>query len=236
VLERHSKRMAEATPLWHDAKPLPSERHTWLGCGVFAAYPIEGWVAAVAERTPALRTIDAQHVVLCVGARDPSLPIVNGDRPGVVAARGLARTLKATGRRPTGRVVVVGDGEHARACAEALDAGPPMSPTDVRRIAGSDRVRSIETHAGQIPCELVALAAPPAPTHELPAQLGASVEFDGTGFAVVRDDRGRCGTFAHASVWAAGDVAGYVGPDAAYADGRRIGESVASTVEKERVG
>ena len=70
---------------------------------------------------------------------------------------------------------------------------------------------------------LLALASDPAPAHELAAAAGATLRFDGSGFAVARDDRGRCGTLDATTLWACGDVCGYVGPQAAARDGARVG-------------
>ena len=61
--------------------------------------------------------------------------------------------------------------------------------------------------------DVIAAGALPAPASELPRQHGAQVRFDpgAGGFRVVTDGEGRCAP----DIWAAGDVTGYQGPQAA---------------------
>jgi hypothetical protein len=72
------------------------------------------------------------------------------------------------------------------------------------------------------------MGAQPAPASELPRQHGAQVRFDvdGGGFVVIADSDGQCLPF----VFVAGDVTGYVGPEAAAAAGARVGALVAGTL------
>lgn len=195
------------------------------GTGVFGAYPPEQLWAAVTDRPgepSVLRSIHPRHVVLATGARDPTLPLPNNDRPGVVAARGLVQQLRRSGARLAVPAVVVGAGEHALGLARALGL-ELVDPAQIDRILGNP-VRGLRVHGGERECQLVALAARPAPAFELARQAGAAVRWDGAGFAVQRDADGRC---VHRPwvVWAAGDVCGHQGAAAAD-DGRRVAQAL----------
>ena len=48
-----------------------------------------------------------------------------------------------------------------------------------------------------------------------------------------RDDRGEVTTSAPWRMWAAGDIAGYVGPEAAKADGHRVAGSILDALGQE---
>ncbi|MCX4245925.1 2Fe-2S iron-sulfur cluster-binding protein [Paraliomyxa miuraensis] len=194
--------------------------------GVFGVYPPERLWAAVTERPgegAVLRSIAPRHVVVATGARDPTIPLPNNDRPGVVSARGLVEQLRRSGARLRAPAVVIGAGAHAQALARALDR-PCIDPAAVERIEGSP-VEAVRMRDGSA-CEarLVALAAPPAPAYELVRQAGASVRWDGHGFAIVRDQAGRC-ALGPWTVWAAGDVCGHQGL-AAGDDGRRVAQAL----------
>ena len=69
--------------------------------------------------------------------------------------------------------------------------------------------------------DVIAAGALPAPASELPRQHGAQVRFDpgAGGFRVITDGDGRCAP----GVWAAGDVTGYQGPQAAARAGAAVG-------------
>lgn len=196
--------------------------------GVFGVYPQERLWAAMSDvpgEAEVLHSIVPRHVVLATGARDPILPLPNNDRPGVVAARGLLRQLARSGARlGEGDVVVIGEGAYAAGLAEALHA-EHMEPDRVERIEGSP-VEELRLRDGRRSCRLVALAPAPAPAYDLARQAGAAVRWSEGGFAVVRDDSGRC-VEAPWGVWAAGDVTGYMGPAAAADDGTRVATALA---------
>ncbi len=228
VVDRQDRRGLGCTPLWGEPTPLPEEVRTLAG--VFGVYPEEAvWAASVDDlRAPRALVVRPRHVVLATGARDPQMELVNNDLPGVVAARGLLRTLARSGRRARelGPVVVVGKGPVAERAAEALEARR-LAPADVRRIGGRGRVEHVVIEGGErIDARLVALAPTPAPASDLAAQAGAAVRWDGGGFAVVRDERGRARTSGPWTLWAAGDVAGWMGPARAAEDGHRVARSV----------
>lgn len=230
VVDRHDPIALEHTPL--DAEPRPLPRHLAAGVGMFAAYQLDDLWAGGSERVAddgthliALHTYRAPHVVLATGTRDPMLPLVNNDLPGVVAARGLIRQLGRSGRRLDVPLLVIGEGPCAEACAQALNSRR-VDPDDVVRIEGAGRVQRVALRDETFACDLVALAPSPAPTHEMAAQAGANLRFDGAGFAVVRDEDGVCATFNETTVWAAGDLTGWLGPDAAAQDGRRVAKAL----------
>ncbi|MCH9680392.1 MAG: (2Fe-2S)-binding protein [Deltaproteobacteria bacterium] len=196
--------------------------------GVFGVYVAEGLWAAMRD-TPGqpavLYSIKPRHVVVATGARDPILAVPNNDRPGVVAARGLLQQLRRSDATLAVPAVVIGEGAYATALADALGV-EALPPADVDRIEGNpvDAV-SLRDGKGKRECQLVALAPLPAPAYELARQAGAAVRWHGGGFSVQRDQRGRCATTAF-TVWAAGDVTGYMGPQSAADDGERVAAAV----------
>jgi sarcosine oxidase subunit alpha len=201
---------------------------------VFGAYAREGLWAAVTQRNRSdatLRVIDPRHVVVATGSRDPMISLRGNDLPGVVAARGLVAQLRRCGAAPAEPVVVIGDGEPAIGCARALEA-ERIDVADVVEILGASQVEGVRLRDRTIDCGLVALAAPPAPAFELARQAGAELRWDGGGFAVAREDTGRCVLAAGArspwTLWACGDVCGWMGAAAAAEDGARIGRAIAA--------
>lgn len=212
-----------------DLRALPEGAAPLWSTGVFGAYPAEGlWSAMTDDGTgaPTLHTFRARHVLVCVGSRDPMMALPDNDLPGVVAARGLVRQLDRAAARLDVPAVVVGDGRHAEALAEALKVR--CVPVDaVDRLAGGRRVEEVVLRGERIEASIVALAPTPAPAHDLPRQAGARVRFDGAGFATVREPDGRCAAHGATVVWAAGDVAGHLGGEAPAADdGRRVAEAL----------
>lgn len=210
------------------------------GVGVFAAYPQEGlWAAAAAPFTGAgelaLHIIRPQHVILAVGGREPMLPIANNDLPGVVSARGLVHLLRRGEVRAAAPVIVIGDGDHAEALAHELGA-QRFACDEVLRITGGDAVDGVELADRRVPCRLVALAPTPAPVHELAAQAGGRLRFDGHGFAVVTDDVGRVESSEEGArevpwtLWACGDIRGWRGPAASRADGEATAEAIRTAI------
>lgn len=239
--------------------PLP--RKLLPGTGVFAIYPgpqvqlgepSDLALVAASERRPGVERLHAlrpRHLILATGSRDPMLPFANNDLPGVVAARGLVRALRRSRTRINGRCVVVGEGPYAEAMHAALaalvaDDAPPVeqvAPDEVERALGGDRVEALECRGRTISCALVAVAGPPAAAHELAAQAGAPIRFDGRAFVVDRDGegerkgpRGRCGTLGGTTLWAAGDLCGYLGEPAAARDGAQVGAAVLEALAHER--
>jgi sarcosine oxidase subunit alpha len=219
----------------------PSPQHVLPGhaddLALVAAGELCGRAPNQRERVHGFRP---RHLLLCTGSRDPMLPFPNNDLPGIVAARGLIRALRRTESRIAGPCVVVGEGEWAQRCCDELDALrssdapkiPLVAPEQIERAIGRERIESLICRNGRISCALLAVAAAPAPAHELAAQAGAPLRSigiglgDGHGFPVVREDNLRCGSLGGTRLWAAGDVCGWLGPDAAARDGERVGHAL----------
>ena len=167
----------------------------------------------------ALGRITARRFVYTTGAYDQNLPLPNNDRPGMLAARAVGRMAFVHGIRPGRRLVVL----------RPVD----RSPAYLERLAQGLAARGVAVEmadAGHLPRldldkDVVAVGAGPAPASELPRQHGCRVRFDvdGGGFVV---ESGPDGAGAR-GVHVAGDVTGYMGPEAAAAAGERLGALVA---------
>ncbi|WAS97870.1 2Fe-2S iron-sulfur cluster-binding protein [Nannocystis punicea] len=223
----HTPRVVERRPAAALAGPdLPAD--LLAGVGVFACYPQERLWAAASEQPPVLHRLRPRHVVLAVGAHEPTIPLANNDLPGVVSARGLVDMLEQTGRRLTARVVVIGEGARAEHLAGLL-AAERVAPARVHKLLGARRVKGVQLDDRRIlRCDLVALAPDPAPAFELAAQAGAPIHFTGAGFAPVCDADGRIATAPAAhpleaadaqtappppwTLWAVGELAGATTP------------------------
>jgi sarcosine oxidase subunit alpha len=209
---------------------------TRLQTAVFGAYADDGvWAATgLGESGEArLLTVSPRHVVIATGARIPMLPVPNNDVPGVLAARGLIALLERSGATLVGPCVVIGEGEPASTAAAKLGAAC-VAPGAVETILGSTRVSGVKTRDGTIDCTVVALAPTPSPASELARQAGAHVHWDGSGFAVVRDEHGRCTSADAAGLWACGEVCGPMSRAEAAHDGRRVGEAVGEVLGARR--
>jgi sarcosine oxidase subunit alpha len=243
VLDRRDGNALAATP-----GPLPAR--LLAGVGVFGCYPHERlWAAAEAD-PPRLHRLRPRHVVLAVGAHEPTIPLGNNDLPGVVSARGLVDMLQQTGRTLAARVVVVGAGERATALAAALGS-ELIAPARVRKLVGARRVKGVQTDDGKtVRCELVALAPDPAPAFELAAQAGAPLRWTGAGFAPVCDQDGLIAAprpehplesiSGHApkdispapwTLWAIGELAGATTPAAIRGSAERCAAAVRARLE-----
>ena len=146
----------------------------------------------------------ARQVIVATGGVSQPLAFPGIDRPGVYAARGLIALGATVGKK----LAVVGEGEELRRCAEALSG----RGYDVALVSGVPRralgnpVKALDGPDGsRIRCDAVAIAAPPAPLHELASSAGAQAKFDGTGFPVETDAEGRTSV---PWLFAAGTVAG----------------------------
>jgi len=188
--------------------------------------------------------------VYATGGYAQNRPFANNDRPGVMAARAVGRLLCRYGVVPGEKVCVVGgdgvEAGYAAALATALAAaGCEVTAIDTSRetvlgARGRVWVRALEVAEGQrgegkkrrVPCDLVAVAAPPAPASEAPRQHGCRVELRprAGGFAVVADGEGRTGV---EGVFACGDVCGAGGdPDKAAAAGALAGRAAAAAAAR----
>jgi sarcosine oxidase subunit alpha len=191
-----------------------------------------GGVLAVAAPDRLYR-VYAKAWIWATGGYAVNLPFPDNDRPGVIAARAVGRLLVDHGILGGDKVCIVEVPEmtdDATALANALaEAGAEVSRVALDRVAGGVKGRGwasiIDTVDGKLECDLVAVAAIPAPASEGARQQGCRVVLDPPlgGFTIVVDELGRTTT---PGVWACGDVCGYVGPAAAAADGARVGANV----------
>jgi thioredoxin reductase len=150
-----------------------------------------------------LVAITAERVIVATGGASQPLPFPGGDRPGVYAARGLLGLPLLVGKR----LALVGEGEEARRCGEALSRrGYEIAPAKDPVRALGNPVRALDLPGGErLRCDAVAVALPPAPLHDLATSAGAVARFDGDGFPLETDGEGRT---AIPWLFAAGTVAG----------------------------
>lgn len=195
----------------------------------------DGGVLAVSTPERLVR-VHAKHWIWATGGYAVNLPFADNDRPGVLAARAVGRLLVDHGILAGDKVCIVEDpvaSGDAEALASALaTAGADVSRVPIAEVEGT-RGRAwttgVNTTRGHVDCDVVAVAAIPAPASEGPRQQGCKVVLDPAagGFRVIVDAQGRTST---PNVWACGDVTGYMGPAAAAADGARVAEHVARSL------
>ena len=191
-------------------------------------FPEDGGVLALAG-SDRLLCARPRATVYATGGYAQNRPFANNDRPGVLAARAVGRLLCRYGVVPGEKICLVGgdgvEADYAAALAAALKAaGCEVTLVDTARetvlgVSGRVWVRALEVadpsgSRRRIPCDLVAVAAPPAPASEAARQHGCRVELRprAGGFAVVADAEGRTGVDG---VFACGDVCGAGGDPAA---------------------
>lgn len=182
-----------------------------------------------AGRPARLRLVRARRIVLCAGAHPVPPAVPGGDRPGVLAARGIGTLLAEHGVVPGERVAVLGDDMEAERLAAALQAAGAaverVPSLDAGRIAGRVRVRGLVLAGrGRLACDTVAAGGPPAAAIELGRVLGAPVRFDApsSALALAVDPSGETGV---QGLLAAGEVAGAADAARAAEAGRRAGEA-----------
>lgn len=174
-----------------------------------------------------VRLVRPRAIVLCPGAHPLPPAIPGGDRPGVLAARGVATLLADHGVLPGTRVVVVGAGDEAERLAAALAAAgagaEPVPSAEGGRLAGRARVHALVLPGRRLRCDAVAVFGA-APAIELARALGASARWDpGLGALVLAaGPRGETGV---GGLFAAGEVCGPASAAAAAEAGRRAGEA-----------
>ncbi len=181
--------------------------NVWSQSTAIAYYAEEGVLAVATPR--GLVRVTARRFLYTTGAYDQNLPFPDSDRAGVMSARACGRLAFRWGIRPGRRVVVLSDPAVPFPFVGRLERGLAAVGVETRAATVGD------LGAVDLKREVIAVAALPAPASELPRQHGARVRLDVRGFVVEVD-----AAFAAApQVHAAGDVTGYVGPDAAAAAG-----------------
>lgn len=194
----------------------------------------DGGVLAVAA-PDRLHRIYAKAWLWATGGYAVNLPFPDNDRPGVVAARAVGRLL-VDHRILGGDKICIIEVPEVAADTAALAAALTAAGAEVTRVAlgevtavrGRGWASSLDASRTKLDCDLVAVAAIPAPASEGARQQGCRVVLDppAGGFRIVVDAEGRTTT---PGVWACGDVCGYLGPAAAAADGARVGANVAAS-------
>jgi sarcosine oxidase subunit alpha len=196
----------------------------WLGSTAIAWYPEDPPGVLAVVRPEGLVRISAKRFLYATGGYDQNLPFPDADRPGVLSARACGRLAFRWGLRPGRRVTVIADpnapSSYAATLAEGLARlGIPVTQATVEALPRLDLKRDV-----------AAVAALPAPASELPRQHGARVHLEPNrgGFAVEVD-----AAFATSApaVFAAGDVTGYLGPEAAAAQGAAAGQAIAAALK-----
>jgi sarcosine oxidase subunit alpha len=209
--------------------------HPWGGAEILACcvaagvYRGEVLVASDAGAT----VVRAKAKVFATGAHDGVLAVPNNDLPGLFSARALAHLL-ARGIVPKGKTAVVGEGFWADRVMTALGEGRAVQvpASSLVSIKGTSRVRELYLRdakgARTVDVEILAIAAPGAPSFEVAEQAGAGVRFDpACGYAVRCDERGR----AAEGVWAAGECTGApFEPASITAQSRRVAEDVIASL------
>lgn len=195
----------------------------------------DGGVLAVATPDQLIR-VHARAWIWATGGYAVNLPFPNNDRPGVIAARAVGRLLVDHGILGGERICIV-QAPHVADDAAALAAALGRAGAEVERVAlvdvlgarGRSWVTAIDTSSARLDCDLVAVAALPAPASEGARQQRCKVVLDpdAGGFKVLVDERGATST---PDVWACGDVTGYMGAARAATDGARVGEHVATAL------
>jgi sarcosine oxidase subunit alpha len=192
--------------------------------GVYRGGPAEGdggpAVLAVAT-AEGLLAVRARRFLYATGAYDQGMPMPDGDRPGVLAARAVGRLAFVWGIAPRRLVLVTTDEQPAPEWLASLCAGLEARGVTVER-ASPDALPKVDLRR-----DVLALGSMPAPASELPRQHGARVtlELARGGFCVQAEPSGACGPGA---LFVAGDVTGYEGPARAAAAGARVGAAVAA--------
>jgi sarcosine oxidase subunit alpha len=192
----------------------------------------DGGVLAVSAPDRLYR-VYAKRWIWATGGYPVNLPFPDNDRPGVIAARAVGRLLVDHGILAGDKICIV-EAPEMKSDVDVLAGALSRAGAEVTRISvdeiGGTRGRgwttSLDTKRGRIECDVVAVAALPAPASEGARQQGCSVVLDAAagGFRIVADENGK--TSQH-NVWACGDVTGYMGPLAAVAHGERVGARVA---------
>lgn len=191
----------------------------------------DGGVLAVSAPERMYR-IYARQWIWATGGYVVNLPFPDNDRPGVIAARAVGRLLVDHGILAGDKICIVEGPDLERdvvALADALSAAGAdvtrVPLADVSGTRGRGWTSAVDTKRGKLDCDLVAVAATPAPASEGPRQQGCTVVLDEAagGFRVVTNELGQT---TAANVWACGDVTGYRGTVASAVDGTRVAQNL----------
>ncbi|CAN5718098.1 hypothetical protein BH11MYX3_BH11MYX3_33670 [soil metagenome] len=191
----------------------------------------DGGVLAVAAPERLYR-IYARQWIWATGGYVVNLPFPDNDRPGVLAARAVGRLLVDHGILAGDKVCIIEDAavaDDVGALSRALQAAGAevvrVPLADVSGTRGRGWASGVDTKNGKVDCDVIAVAATPAPASEGARQQGCTVILDEAagGFRVVVNELGQTST---QNVWACGDVTGYRGAAASAEDGVRVGTNL----------
>ena len=191
----------------------------------------DGGVLAVSAPDRLYR-IYARQWIWATGGYVVNLPFPDNDRPGVLAARAVGRLLVDHGILAGDKVCIIEDAavaDDVSALTRALKAAGAevvrVPLADVSGTRGRGWATAVDTRGGKVDCDVIAVAATPAPASEGPRQQGCTVVLDEAagGFRVVVNELGQTTT---KNVWACGDVTGYRGTKASAEDGARVGTNL----------
>lgn len=229
----------EADPGWARAAPPSTEVRVLADTTALGIY--DGVCAAVdADGTWEIR---ADQIIVATGSYDrvPSVP--GADRPGVMAARLVARLVERDAILPGRRAVLIGSGPDLDLAGTILrSAGAstsgPHATHQLRRVSGRGGVRGVELlRDGASVTERAHLVVfgDRVPALEMLLQAGAEMEWRGDHPAPIVDDDGRTSLAGFFAVGGAagrsGDLAaaGRAGKAAADAARSRPSAAVATT-------
>jgi sarcosine oxidase subunit alpha len=225
------------------------------GAFAFGVYRDDhGLVIAVrAERRLVL--VRPRSLVVANGGSEAPLAFENNDLPGVFAGRGLARMIHRHRVLPGHKAVIVGTDADAVALADLLAregaevlglVGPKDPPggshrrlgDEVLEAKGSHRVDGVVVRAADgrdvsVDCDLVAIAAEPAPVFDLARQAGAFVRWD-EGLGTFRVAVSATGETSIHGVFACGEVTGPCSAADAAMQGERAGQQAARSAAEAR--
>lgn len=206
-----------------------------------AFFPEDAGGVLVSAGPAQLARIHAKQWIWATGGYPANLPVPDNDRPGVIALRAAGRLLIDHGILAGERICVITAPrmrEDATVTAAALrTAGAEVTivaEAEVDRVRGRGWVAGVDLRdRRRIECDLVAMAAIPAPASEGPRQQGCTVVLspEGGGFQLVVDHQGRT---SRADAWACGDVCGYRGTSASLEHGRHVGAAVVQALDAAR--
>ncbi|HWV36935.1 MAG TPA: 2Fe-2S iron-sulfur cluster-binding protein [Vulgatibacter sp.] len=203
----------------------------------FGLYREEGLLVAARAPERRLLVIRPRAVVLATGATELLPPFANNDLPGVYAGRALARLVHADRVLPAKEFVVAGDDRAERDAVAALlrDAGATVvaapslrGPDRILRARGRARVAGVllagPDGGRKLRCEAIAVTGETSAFLDLARHAGARVEWRGSGFAVVTDERQGTGV---PRIFACGEVTGRCTPKESADQGAIAGRSAA---------
>jgi sarcosine oxidase subunit alpha len=197
-----------------------------------------GHVLLVRRDDDRLIQVRAKRIVLACGGQASLLPFENNDLPGIYSMEALERLI-AAGVEIGRKVVLLGQDSALESGERSLRS----AGIEVARVVHADRVRELEAHgdrlngtlnaltyvdakgtAQRVPCDVLGICLPPAPSFELARQGGASVDFQpGSGGFVVRVDKEGRSHMPH--LFAIGLLAGHADEAAARESGERAAQA-----------